>query len=218
MGDPVAAGMLRRIRQQADLSQRELADACGISQSTVARVEAGRRDVTVGLLAEAAALAGLRLALLDARGDEVAPMDGDAVRDEGGRHFPAHLDTRHGDDGWWHGPHRFDRRPVTYTSTRDRTWRDRLRQARGGVPDDHQLPRPGDSLAERAAARRAATRRARADEQARRLEEERGQPSVGGFRCECPPACDDLLLDERPPTPGRPGPHAPDCVCGCDLS
>lgn len=212
------AGLLRRIRRAADLSQRELARNSGVPASTVAAAEAGTRGLDVRALARLAAVAGLRLVLLDARGDEVAPMDGDAVRDEGGRHFPAHLDTRHGDDGWWHGPHRFDRRPVTYTFTRDRTWRDRLRQARGGVPDDHQLPRPGDSLAERAAARRAAAWRARAEERARYPEERRGQPSVGGFRCECPPACDDLLLDERPPTPGRPGPHAPDCVCGCDLS
>ncbi|HYO36266.1 MAG TPA: helix-turn-helix transcriptional regulator, partial [Geodermatophilus sp.] len=86
--------MLRRIRRTADLSQRELADGCGVSQSTVARAEAGRRDVGVGLLVTAARLAGLRLALLDAEGREVTPMDAAAVRDGGGRLFPAHLDTR----------------------------------------------------------------------------------------------------------------------------
>ncbi|WP_369255447.1 helix-turn-helix domain-containing protein [Geodermatophilus amargosae] len=212
------SGLLRRIRRAADLSQRELARSGGVPASTVAAAEAGTRGLDARALARLAAVAGLRLVLLDAQGDEVAPMHGGAVRDEGGRHFPAHLDTRHGDDGWWHGPHRFDRRPVTYTFTRDRTWRDRFRQARGGVPGDHQLPRPGDSLAERAAARRAAAERARAEERARHLEEDRGRPGVGGFRCECPPACEELLLHERPPTPGRLERHAPDCVCGCDLS
>jgi DNA-binding XRE family transcriptional regulator len=208
------SGVLRRIRRLADCSQRELAGAGGVSKTALASAEAGTRGLDARALARLAAVAGLRLVLVDARGDEVAPMDGDAVRDEGGRFFPAHLDTRHGDDGWWHGPHRRDRTPVTYTFTRDRPWRDRLRQARGGTPDDHQLPRAGDSLAQRAAARRAAVERVRAAERARRAEE----PFVDDLLCECPPACEDLLLDERPPTPGRPAPHAPDCVCHCDLS
>ncbi|PWW21711.1 helix-turn-helix protein [Geodermatophilus normandii] len=218
MADFDLAGVVRRVRRAADLSQRELAGAAGLSKSTIAAIEGGHRGLDARALARLAAVAGLRLALLDARGEEVAPMDGAAVRDGGGRFFPAHLDTRHGDDGWWPGPHRRDRTPVTYTFTRDRPWRDRLRQARGGTPDDHQLPRAGDSLAQRAATRRAAAWRARAEQRARHLEERREQPTDDGFRCECPPACDDLLLDERPPTPGRSGPHAPDCVCHCDLS
>ncbi|MGY1738322.1 helix-turn-helix domain-containing protein [Geodermatophilus sp. SYSU D00684] len=217
MADLDLAGVLRRIRRTADLSQRELAGAVGLSKSTVAAIEAGTRGLDARALARLAAVAGLRLALLDAEGREVAPMDGAAVRDEGDRHFPAHLDTRHGDDGWWHGPHRYDRTPVTYTFTRDRGSRDDRRRVRG-TPEDHQLPQPGDALATRAAARRAAAARARAAERARFLEESRGRPFADGFRCVCPPACDDLLLDERPPRPGRPAPHAPDCACGCDLS
>jgi transcriptional regulator with XRE-family HTH domain len=209
-------GLLRRIRRAADLSQRELAEAGGVPSSTVAAAEAGSRGLDVRALARLAAVAGLRLALLDEDGREVAPMDGGAVRDGGGRLFPAHLDTRHGDDGWWHGPHRFDRSPVTYTFTRDRRSRDDRRRVRG-TPEDHQLPQPGDALADRAASRRAAAWRAREEEVERRRAAGFLRP-LDDFRCECPPACEDLLLDERPPTPGRPAPHAPDCVCHCDLS
>ena len=107
----------------------------------------------VGSSHAAAALAGLRLALLDGAGDEVAPMSDDAVADMGGRRFPAHLDTRHSDEGWWHGPHRYGREQPWYTFDRDRRMRDRT-GARDGTPDDHQLPQPGDSPAERAEARR----------------------------------------------------------------
>jgi transcriptional regulator with XRE-family HTH domain len=203
--------MLRRARRAADLSQRQLADALGVAQSTIARAEAGRRDVTVGLLVGAAGLAGLRLALLDGEGREVAPMDGAAVRDEAGRHFPAHLDTRHGDEGWWHGPHRYDREPVTYTFTRDRRHRDARRLARGGTPEDHQRPQPGDGLADRAAARRDAARRAREDERRRRLDAGEIPPPDLRFACECPPACDDLDDRSGPPR------HAEACACGCDL-
>ncbi|MGY1694806.1 helix-turn-helix domain-containing protein [Geodermatophilus sp. SYSU D00814] len=209
------AGALRRIRRTADLSQRELAAAAGLSKSTVAAIEAGTRGLDARALARLAAVAGLRLALVDADGAEVAPMDGAAVRDGGGRRFPAHLDTRHGDEGWWHGPHRFDRDPVTYTFTRVRWYRDELR-GRRGTPEDHQLPQPGDALLDRARARRAAARRAREED----LERRRAAgllPPLEEFRCECPPACDNLLLEDLPPVPGQPGPHADDCACSCDV-
>ncbi|MGY1671143.1 helix-turn-helix domain-containing protein [Geodermatophilus sp. SYSU D00710] len=219
MSDLDLSGLLRRIRRLADLSQREIAQATGTPRATIAAAEAGTRGLDARALARLAAVAGVRLALLDAEGREVSPMDAAAVRDGGGRHFPAHLDTRHGDDGWWHGPHRFDREPVTYTFTRVRSHRDEAR-ARRGTPDDHQLPQPGDSLADRARARRAAARRAREEELERRRAAGLLRPAAE-FRCVCPPACDALLLDEPPPAPGRaatPAPHAPDCACGCDLS
>lgn len=206
-------GLVRRIRRRADLSQRELGQVTGVPSSTIAAAESGSRGLDARVLARLAAVAGLRLALLDGEGREVAPMDAGAVRDGGGRRFPAHLDTRHGDEGWWHGPHRFDRDPVTYTFDRDRRWRDE-RRTRCGTPEDHQREQPGDGLADRAAARRAAARRAREEE----LERLRASaPPRLEHVCTCPPACDDLLLADVPPTPGRPGPHAPDCACGCDL-
>ncbi|MFD2091606.1 helix-turn-helix domain-containing protein, partial [Blastococcus deserti] len=74
-------GTLRRIRRLADRSQRELAVELELSKSAIAAAESGRRDLPVSALARAAALAGLRLALLDADGAEVAGMAPDAVRD-----------------------------------------------------------------------------------------------------------------------------------------
>jgi HTH-type transcriptional regulator/antitoxin HipB len=195
-------GALRRIRRLADLSQKELADACGLSQSAVAQAENGRRGLPVAALARAAELAGLRLALLDTEGREVAGMDDAAVRDRAGRRFPAHLDTRYGDDGWWYDVHRYGRERPWYTFDRARWARDRDRAARG-TPDDHQLPQAGDAPWDRAAARRDA-------EHARRLERIERLRAAGllrppvEFECTCPPECDLL--------------HTEHCPCRCDVS
>jgi transcriptional regulator with XRE-family HTH domain len=133
--------VLRRIRRTADASQRELAELVGASKSAVAAAESGGRGLDVRLLARAATAAGLRLALLDADGREVAGMDGDAVRDMSGRRFPAHLDTRYSEESWWHGPERYSRRQPWYTFDRDRELRDEWRRRRG-TPDDHQKAGP----------------------------------------------------------------------------
>src|SRR4051812_18590540 len=93
------AAALRRIRRSADMSQRELSAVTGLAVSTLGHAEAGTRDLPVGGLIRAAAVAGLRLVLVDDTGQEVAGMSADAVRDMGGRRFPAHLDTRYSDDG-----------------------------------------------------------------------------------------------------------------------
>ena len=85
-------GLLRRIRRQADLSQRQLAVELHVSKSTVAAAEAGRVGMDARLLAVAAGLAGLRLAVVDQDGTDVRGMDSAAARDQGGRRFPAHLD------------------------------------------------------------------------------------------------------------------------------
>ena len=204
-------GALRRIRRMADLSQREFADRCGVSQSMVARVESGRQDLTVRMLATAARLAGLRLALLDHVGEEVSGMSENAVRDMSGRRFPAHLDTRHSDEGWWHGPHRYSRYRPWYTFDRDRWLRDRYR-TRNGTPDDHQLPQPGDSPAHRAELRRWELRRKRAKERERRFLAGEFARLPDAFTCTCPPRCDEL--DDRS---GRPV-HAEECLCLCDLA
>ncbi|OMQ15313.1 hypothetical protein A7K94_0210415 [Modestobacter sp. VKM Ac-2676] len=42
--------MLRRLRREADLSQRELAGATGLTQARIARIETGRADLGVGEL------------------------------------------------------------------------------------------------------------------------------------------------------------------------
>lgn len=203
-------GALRRIRRLADLSQRELAAASGLSASLIGHVESGSRDVTVGVLVRLAALAELRLALVDSSGDEVQPMSGGAVRDMAGRRFPAHLDTRYGDEAWWHGPERYSRPQPWYTFDRLRYTRDYWRE-RTGTPDDHQLPQPGDSPQERKQARARAFRERQQAEFAR-LGAAGQLPPRKDFECLCPPLCEEL--DDRS---GRPV-HAPDCPCLCDVA
>jgi transcriptional regulator with XRE-family HTH domain len=118
--------MLRRIRRTADVSQRELAAMLGVAQSTVGRWEAGETSPDLETAARLARIAGLRLALVDVDDRVVAPMAEDAVRDRGGRRFPAHL------DGWaiGAGEWRFLHRGV---------FRDLLRRY-DGTPSDHPLP------------------------------------------------------------------------------
>ena len=148
MGDFDLSGSLRRIRRIADLSQRELASAAGLSFSAVAHAEAGSRDLPAGALARAAAAAGFRLVLLDEAQTEVRAMTAEAVRDLGGRRFPAHLDTSYSDERWWRYEHRYDRPRPWFTFDRNRRARDAYRHA-SGTPEDHHEPRPGDSPVER---------------------------------------------------------------------
>jgi transcriptional regulator with XRE-family HTH domain len=211
MADFDAGGLLRRIRRLADVSQRELAAALGVSKSSVAAIETGGHGVDALVLARAAALAGLRLTLLDAEGREVAPMSAERVRDLGGRRFPAHLDTRRSDVGRWiHEPRR-DRPETAFTFTRDRRHRDSSRRATGTATDHHPVL-PGDSPAARREERRHAAARERARERGRRFLAGEFRALPEPFQCTCPPACDEL--DDRS---GRPV-HADDCPCSCDLA
>jgi len=210
VGEFELPGMLRRIRRRADLSQRELARRCAVSQSMVAKVETGERDLPVGTLVTAAQLAGLRLALVDDLGDEVSGMTDGAVRDAGGRRFPAHLDTRFGDEDWWHGDQRYSRSQPWYTFDRVRPVRDYWRRRRG-LADDHQLPHPDDAPEAREARRVEAARRQRQENYRQRVALGLTQPPVD-FECTCPPLCDEL--DDRS---GKPV-HAEECPCRCDVS
>ena len=205
-----AAGLLRRIRRVADCSQRELAERIGASKATVAAAESGRRDLSISLLCRAASLVGGRLVVLDASGAELTPMDLDAVRDAGGRLFPAHLDTRHGDDRWWGGEHRPRTRQPRYTFDLDRSSRDSRRRA-GAFAEDHHVPRPGDSLEDRAAARRETAWRRREEQRRRWLATRPAREPDWGTGCTCPPGCEyaegrneDLSHDEV-------------CACRCDV-
>jgi HTH-type transcriptional regulator/antitoxin HipB len=162
----------------------------------------------VGALSRAAALAGLRLALLDSAGNEVLGMDPDAVRDRAGRRFPAHLDTMLSEERVWRWEHRPLLRRPTYTFDRRRPGDDDADRDR---PGDHLLPEHGDSPAERLAARRAGLRRRAQQEGERRFlaGELRGRDD--GLTCTCPAECDEL--DDWS---GRPV-HAEDCPCRCDV-
>ena len=208
MADVDLAGALRRIRRLADLSQRQLATACAVSQSAIAHAENRRRDLPVGVLNRAAALGGLRLALLDEAGREVTGMADGAVRDRVGRRFPAHLDPVHGDErpGRWED--RYSRPRPWFTFDRDRETRD-LRRRSSGTPVDHRLPAPDDSPT---------VRRARRDEQARRLARAAHQRRLAAgevrpsedWTCTCPPECEFVTEDQAPR-------HAGGCRCGCDV-
>ncbi|WP_236836714.1 helix-turn-helix domain-containing protein [Blastococcus sp. KM273129] len=203
-------GLMRRIRRRADLSQRELAERLGVSKSAVAAVESGARGMDAALLATAAALAGLRLGLLDDDGRPVAGMAAGTVRDRAGRRFPAHLDTMLSEARAWRWDHRPRQRQPTYTFDRRRPWEDAADRAHDR-PDDHLVPQPGDAPEERAAARRAAAARRRQEERQRRFQAGAFRHLDDGWTCTCPPGCDDL--DDRS---GRPV-HAGDCPCRCDV-
>ena len=203
-------GLLRRIRRAADLSQRELAARIGVSKSAVAAAESGIGGLDVRMVAAAARLGGLRIALLDEGGREVAGMDPDAVRDRGDRRFPAHLDTMLSEERasrWEHRPH--VSRP-TYTFDRRRPWDDAASRTTNR-PADHLRPQPGDAPEERAAARRAERERRRRQELERRFLAGELRPGDDGFTCTCPSTCDELDDFSSRPL------HADDCPCVCDL-
>jgi transcriptional regulator with XRE-family HTH domain len=204
-------GLLRRVRRIADLSQRELAVAVGISPSAVGSAESGARDLPLSVVARIAEVAALRLALVDGDGREIDGMAENSVRDTAGRRLPAHLDPRYSDDRWWHGPDRKYRTQPRYTFDRRRDVRDWNRE-RVGIPDDHQLPQPGDSPEQRAEERRRARSAARTQERERRFLAGEFAGVREAFSCTCPTGCDDL--DDRSGTPV----HADACRCHCDIA
>ena len=191
------------------MSQRQLAEAAGLSVAAVAHAEAGTRDLPVTALARAADVAGLRLALVDGAGDEVHGMHAGAVRDRGGRRFPAHLDTVLSEQRASRWEHRPRLRQPTYTFGRRTPWEDAESRS-SDRPDDHLVPQAGDSPGERAAARRRAARQRLQDERARRVAAGELRPAES-VTCTCPPACDEL--DDWS---GRPV-HAEECPCSCDV-
>jgi transcriptional regulator with XRE-family HTH domain len=202
-------GALRRIRRSADLSQRQLADALAVSQSAIAQAETGRRDLPVGMLVRAAGLAGLRLALLDVDGCEVAGMAEGTARDSGGNRFPAHLDTVHTDERPGRYQDQHQRTRPWYTVDRDRDARDELRR-RTGTPEDHLVAEPGTAPWEQAARRRREALGRAADERRRASLAGEGRPGPD-LECTCPADCDatrEALAEV----------HVADCPCRCDVA
>ncbi|GAA6527663.1 helix-turn-helix transcriptional regulator [Intrasporangium sp. DVR] len=129
-------GLILRARRHGDLSQRELAAAVGVSQSTVAALEAGARDPALSLFRRILAAGGLRLAVVDSAGQVVAPVSPDTVRDNGGRRLPAHLDADPPDRRPWYRsvcPEK-GREPVK-AWYRMREERDRVRDGATDLPD-----------------------------------------------------------------------------------
>lgn len=57
----VAAGLVLMAREDAGLTQRELAERAGVTQSEIARIEAGNREPSIPTLQRILAGAGLEL-------------------------------------------------------------------------------------------------------------------------------------------------------------
>lgn len=57
----MAAGLVLLARQEAGLSQRELAERAGVTQSEIARIESGKREPSIPTLQRILAGAGLEL-------------------------------------------------------------------------------------------------------------------------------------------------------------
>ena len=89
----LAGRYVARVRRLADLSQRELAEQLCISQSAIARIEAGRTQPSLSLLSRILVLAELRLVVVDAQGRPAFAVPLNTVRDNQGRRFPMHLDV-----------------------------------------------------------------------------------------------------------------------------
>ncbi|HZN77907.1 MAG TPA: helix-turn-helix transcriptional regulator [Micromonosporaceae bacterium] len=139
------AGLVRRARRLADLSQRELAKGAQVSRATVSRVEAGTLTPSVDVLERLLAAANLRLVVVDHEGHVITPMeDRDDLRDGAERRYPSHLDTildpKPGE--WWGDIYGLTSPPETFH--RDRRYRDarrrrsqwevRVKQHRGEPP------------------------------------------------------------------------------------
>ncbi|HUO47158.1 MAG TPA: helix-turn-helix transcriptional regulator [Acidimicrobiia bacterium] len=72
----LAAGIIRSVRQRADLTQAELAEAAGVTQQVVSAYETGRREPTLPALLRLVRAAGLdlrfRLTELDGQDEALA--------------------------------------------------------------------------------------------------------------------------------------------------
>ena len=86
-------GLVRRVRRTCDVNQRELARPLGVSQSTVARWEAGESEPSLAQFQQLLDLVGCRLEAVGADGEFLRPMDNTTPRDQQGRLRPAHLDV-----------------------------------------------------------------------------------------------------------------------------
>ena len=71
-----AADALLQLRADLDLTQRELADLAGTTQSVIARAESGRHAFSISLLARAAGAAGVEVRVSFDPAPPTASIDG----------------------------------------------------------------------------------------------------------------------------------------------
>ena len=148
VGSYPVAGLVRRARRIADLSQRQLARRAGLAPSTVGRIESGSLTPTLAAFQRILACAGLSLVVVDSEGHLVLPIRGvDATTGARGYRYPAHLDTildpRSGE--WWGDYYGLTRPPETYHRERRRRdeiravsrWEVRAKDHRGVWPPEH---------------------------------------------------------------------------------
>jgi HTH-type transcriptional regulator/antitoxin HipB len=130
--------LMRAARHWADVSQRELAEITGLTQTIVARIESSPETARVEHVAVLLAATGFRLAVLDKDDIELAPeSESDAARrNAAGRRFPAHLDVRPGKQGWWGRNYwAICERPAPEFTFSGR-WRRELRRSRQAKDDE----------------------------------------------------------------------------------
>src|SRR3954453_6103652 len=100
--------MVRAVRRERRLSQRELATRSGVRASTIARIESGATPTpSLALLERIIPAGGYALVVVDRKGWVLNPGDDQhGVLDRGGRRYPAHLPIfrlkDRGED-WWGG-------------------------------------------------------------------------------------------------------------------
>ena len=191
-----AAGLLRRARRNARMSQRAMADAVGVGKSTIGQAERDDGSVTLTVLLAVLAVGGIELVAID-RDGEVDTMRLDALRDRRDRKLPAHLhawvpsEAEYVPEGW-RGSHRRNA-PVR--------WSSRLTPADlAYLPRQH--PGPDD---------REAVRRRDADARAFRLARQASLRASGPHRWhplpEC--TCSDECVERGMACP-------PSCPCQCE--
>lgn len=145
------SGLVRKARRLADMSQREMARAAGVSQAAISKIEAGALTPSIALLQRVLGAAKLRLVVVDDAGHVVEPMeDWLDTRDGAERRYPSHLDIildpKPGD--WWADQYGLAAPPETFR--RDRAMRDMQRrrsQWEVRVAKYRSVPPPPDPLA-----------------------------------------------------------------------
>ncbi|ASW58017.1 XRE family transcriptional regulator [Plantactinospora sp. KBS50] len=142
-----AAGLVRRARRIAAMSQRQMARFAKVAPSTIARVETGETTPSLDVLQRILGAANLYLAVVDHDGHIILPMkewEGD-TRDGADRRYPAHLDTILDPvmGEWWgdtygllRPPETFHRLPPAVREVRRRrsVWEVRVKQNRNVPP------------------------------------------------------------------------------------